>query len=424
MRFLETLGQIWSAKDLRKRIILTAALLLVFRIFAHIPLPGVDISGLRAFFEGNQIFGLLDVFSGGAIGRFSLAMLGVGPYITATIVFQLLGMVIPSLEALQKEGEWGRQKLNQYTRILTFPLALLEAFGLLRLLQSQGVIPAVSPGLIFTTLIAAAAGSIFLMWLGEIITESGIGNGISMIIALGIVAGMPGQIQNTIKLVTSAQTLGLIGFMVVFILAVAFIIWMTEAERQVPVSYARRVRAGKVLGGVQSYLPLRVNSAGVIPIIFASSMLIFPGVVSQFFRAARSPWLSEAATKVANFFNDTTYYGILYFIMVILFTFFYTFVVFKPEQIAENLQKQAAFVPGVRPGKETAGFLYTTLSRITLTGAIFLAIVAVLPFVVQATTGITTLAIGGTGILIIISVVIETMRQIRAQMATLSYEGY
>lgn len=424
MKVLAYLRHIFSLPDLRKRILITLFIFLIFRILAQIPLPGVDLAGLQQFFETNQVLGFLNLFSGGSIGRFSLVMLGVGPYITSSIVFQLLTVVVPSFEALSKEGEYGRQKLNQYTRFATVPIGFIEAYGLMRLLKSQGVVIELDPFVTILTLISATAGTIILMWLGEIISEKGIGNGISLLIALGIVAGIPVQVQATLRMLEATNIFNLLAFGVIALLAIVFIIWMTEGERRLSVAYARRIVGRRTVGGVETYLPVKVNTAGVIPIIFAASVMIFPGVVGQFLTAARSEWLSDFGTRLSNIFTHDLYYGIAFFVLVVLFTFFYTSVIFKPNQVAENLQKQGGFIPGFRPGRETSFYLSFVINRVTLIGSIFLATVAVLPFIVQSVTNIRTLAIGGTGVLIIVSVVIETMRQIQAHLATRTYEEF
>jgi len=427
MQPLKSLQLVFTNKDLRKRILITICIILIFRVLAQIPLPGVDISGLKAFFENNQLFGLLDLFSGGSVSRFSLVLLGVGPYITASIAFQLLVMVIPSLEALQKEGEYGRKKINQYTRYASVPLAFIEAYGLLRLLQSQGVIQVAGVWELVLILIAATAGSVFLMWLGEIISEKGIGNGISMIIAFGIIAGLPPNIGNLAQIVSgdSSKILLAIVYGLVIIAMIVFIVWMTEAERRIPVTYATRMRSMRDPSRIESYLPIKLNAAGVIPIIFATSLLVFPGVVSQLFTNARSEWLRTVAHQIQAFFSNNYYYAIVFFVLVIAFTYFYTSVIFKPDQVAENLQKQGSFVPGVRPGHETSRYIRTILYRVTTTGALFLAAVAVVPFLLQATTTeFKTLAIGGTGILIIVAVAIDTMNQIKSQMVSQTYDKY
>lgn len=427
---MSTLSRIWQFTDLRNRILITLVILFVVRILAHIPMPGVDLASLQNFFARNQIFGLLNLFSGGTMENFSIILMGVGPYITASIIMQLLAVVIPSLEALQKEGEYGRQKINQYTRYLTVPLSFLQAFGMISLLRSQGVVTHFDPVTMLVILLTTTAGTIFLMWLGEIITENGIGNGVSLIITLGIIAGLPTSFRNTIALLTSSGSLesstiiGLLVFLVIFILSVGLIVLMNEGERRIPITYARRVRGGTSYGSVETHLPLKVNTAGVIPIIFALSILLFPGVIARFLATARSEWLAQSANAVANFIQNQTYYSILYFILVIAFTYFYTFIIFQPKQIAENLQKQGGFIPGIRPGNETVEYLTRILSRITLTGSLFLGLIAVLPFLVERVTHIQTLAIGGTSILIMVSVVLETMRQIQAQLLTRTYDQY
>lgn len=424
MRILETAQEIFSLKDLRKRILYAVALLVIARILAHVPLPGVDLAALRDFFARNQIFGLFNMFSGGAMSNFSVIMMGVGPYISASIIFQLLTMVIPSLDELNKEGEAGHAKINYWTRILTIPLAIIQAYAMIRLLQSQHILGDLVLMQWITMIVSITAGTVLLMWIGELISENGIGNGVSLIITLGIVAGLPAQIRNTAQILNTAMIISLIAFGLIFIAVIALIVLANEGHRQIPVSYARRIRGLRSYGGVDTHLPIRVNSAGVIPIIFALSILLFPGVIAKFLSSARSEWLANAATSVANFFQNNFYQGIIYFFLVILFTFFYTGVILKPDQMAENLQKQGGFIPGIRPGKETADYLRYVIVHITLSGAIFLGVIAVLPYIFQSITHITTLVIGGTGILIMVSVIIETMRQIQAQLAMRSYENY
>ncbi|MFA6493187.1 MAG: preprotein translocase subunit SecY [Patescibacteria group bacterium] len=424
MRFIQTAKQIFTLPDLRKRILYAVALLFLARILAHVPLPGVDPEALRSFFSRNQIFGLLNMFSGGAMSNFSIIMMGVGPYITSSIIVQLLTMVIPSLEDLQKEGESGQQKINYWTRILAVPLGLVQSYAMLMILKSQGLVVSWDTLQLITMLISITAGSILLMWIGELISENGIGNGVSLIIALGIVAGIPATIRNTLSVLDATKIVSLIIFGLIFIGVIILIIYANEGQRQLPVSYARRARGTSNYGGVDTHLPIRVNTAGVIPIIFAMSIMVFPGVIAKYLAQARSDWLATAATWVSNVLNNNLYYGIVYFVLVLFFTFFYTGMVLKPDQIAENLQKQGGFIPGVRPGKETASFIGRVISRINLTGAVFLGLIAVLPFIVQAATKINTLAIGGTGVLIMVSVIIETMRQLQAQLLMREYENY
>ena len=430
---LETLKKIYTLKDLRRRILYAVALLFLCRILAHIPLPGVDITKLKQFFATNQIFGLLDLFSGGTMSNFSIIMMGVGPYITASIVMQLLVVIVPSLEALSKEGEWGRQRINYWTRLLTVPLAMIEGFGMIQLLQKGAgiqILQNLTPLAIFTLLIAITAGTVLLMWLGELISENGIGNGVSLIITLGIISGLPTQIRNTLTIILGGavidwtKMLGLIFFVLLATGTIALIVLVNEGQRNIPVSYARRIRGLRTYGGVETYLPLRVNMAGVIPIIFALSLMTFPGVLARFFSLAKSAWLSHSASFVEGLFKKDLFYGILYFILVVLFTYFYTYVIFHPKELAENLQKQGAFIPGIRPGAQTSFYLNTVTNRILLAGAIFLGLIAILPFIVQSITKITTLVLGGTGLLIIVSVILETSRQIQSQLIMRTYEEY
>lgn len=427
---MNTLKRIWQFPELRRKVLITIGILLIERILAHIPMPGVNLEQLRLFFERNQIFGLLNLFSGGTMSNFSLILMGVGPYITASIIMQLLAVVVPSLEALQKEGEYGRQKINQYTRYLTVPLAFLQAFAMINLLRGQGVVTNFDPMALITILLTTTAGTVLLMWLGEIISENGIGNGVSLIIAIGIIAGFPANFRNTLALVASGNAidtvtiLGFVGFALAALLVVAAIVTVNEGERKIPVTYARRARGGNSYGSVQTHLPLKVNTAGVIPIIFALSVLLFPGVIASFLSGSKIAWLASGAQAVANFIQNPTNNSIIYFVMVIAFTYFYTFVVFQPNQIADNLQKQGGFIPGIRPGSETSRYVSRVLNRITLAGALFLGLIAVLPFVVQRLTNVQTLAIGGTSILIMVSVVLETMRQIQAQLLTRTYDQY
>lgn len=420
-RILSLLKRIFTLKDLRNKILFTLLIIVLYRILAHVPLPGVDARGLSDFMQNNQVLGMLDLFSGGSVGRFSLVMLGVGPYITASIVIQLLTVAIPAFEELQKEGEYGKQKLNQYTRYLSIPLAVIESFGLVRLLQSQNVLNIDGNLNLALIIVAATAGTTLLMWMGEILSERGIGNGLSILIAVGIISGIPGQIVATSQVIDNKVLIS-IEMIAIIVAMVAFIVWMNEAERRVPVTYARRVRAGRSVGTIDSYLPIKANAAGVIPIIFATSMLVLPNVASQFLQTAQSESVKVFASSMTRFFSNEVYYAVVFFLLVFLFTFFYTSIIFQPNQIAENIQKQGGFVPGVRPGVQTANYFSNIIYKITFAGAFFLSIVAIFPFAMQSATGIKTLAIGGTGILIIVSVSLEVVRQIKAQLAMRSYD--
>lgn len=422
---LEKIIQIFKIRELRNKIFFILALLVVFRLAANIPVPGVDQTQLRNFFEGNQLFGLLNLFSGGGLSSISIVMLGVGPYITSSIIMQLLTMIIPRLEQIYKEeGEIGRQKFNQWTRWITVPLAAMQTFGMISLFRSQGVIRAITPFEMFYLIIVAVAGTIFLMWLGELITEKKIGNGVSLIIFAGIVAGLPGAVSKIFATQDSSQFFTYILFLAIIVAAIAGIVFVNEGQRNIPVSYAKRIRGNRMYGGTSTHLPLRVNQAGVIPIIFAMSIMLFPGMVANFLANVSNPTVASAARFIGGIFQNQLFYGITYFFLVVAFTYFYTAVVFDPNKISESLQKQGGYVPGIRPGANTAEYLYHIMNRIILSGALFLGLIAVLPFIVKAITNINSVSIGGTGLLIVVSVVIETIKQIEGQLVMRDYEGF
>ncbi|MFH1866471.1 MAG: preprotein translocase subunit SecY [Patescibacteria group bacterium] len=419
------LVQIWKTPDLRNKILFVLAMLVIFRAAAHVPIPGVDPVALRNFFASNQILGLLNIFSGGGLENFSVVMLGVAPYITASIILQLLTMVIPKLEELSKEGDYGRQKINQYTRLLTVPLALLQAYGFIVLLKGQGgarILGELSSWDLITSIIMVTAGTVFLMWIGELISERKIGNGISLLIFAGIVAGIPLMLQQTIATFDPSQLFTIIGFIVVALITVVGVVVVTEAQRNIPITYARMVRGNKMYGGANTFLPLRLLQAGVIPIIFAISLILFPPMIAQFFIQSDAVWLVRASEFTINLFQNQLFYGIIYFVLVFAFTYFYTAVIFHPNQVAENLQKQGGFIPGIRPGSQTADYLGGTMNKIILAGALFLGLIAILPLGMQTLTGSQTLVIGGTSLLIVVSVVIETVRQINAQLVMRDYD--
>ncbi len=425
---LQSFLQVFKSRDLRNKILFTLAILAFIRIVAHIPLPQIDRAQLSSFLNQseNQIFGVLSLFTGGALAQLSIDLMGVGPYITSSIIIQLLTKAIPNWDALSKEGGAGREKLNQYTRYLTVPLAVVQGYAMVALLKSQGVLTAVTGMETFMILATLTATSIFVMWLGELISEKGIGNGMSLIIALGIVAGLPQQLVNTANTVQAGSTLNLIVFAAVSLVTIAVIILVNEAERKIPVTYAKR--SSGPIGGtgspVDSYLPLRVNTAGVVPIIFALSFLTFPAVIARFLSTAKSAAIVEFSNKVTAFVGNDTYYAIMYAVLVFVFTFFYTYIVLEPAQLSENLQKQGGFIPGVRPGNETTTFLRYTISRITVIGAVFLAVIAVLPILLENGLNIPSLVIGGTGILIVVSVVIDTNRQLASQISLRRYDSF
>jgi len=423
--FLHKVKLILADENLRKRILFLLAALIVFRILATIPVPGVDITQLKNFFASNQFLGLLNLFSGGGLSNLSIVMLGVGPYITASIIMQLLSIMSPSIKAMYtEEGEAGKQKFTQYARMLTVPLAFVQAFGFLMLLTRQGIVTDLTLFAFLVNVIVIAAGSILLMWLGELISEFGIGNGVSVIIFAGIVASLPttaSQLLTTYDPSDPSQIPLYIGALVTALLVTAAVVTITEAERPVPVTYAKQVRGGKTYGGVSTYLPLRVNQAGVIPIIFALSIILFPQMMLQFIQGVSHPILVSVANALTAFFNNTWLYAVVYFVLVFAFTYFYTAVTFDPQSIATNLQKSGAFIPGVRPGAATAEYLGTIITRITFVGAVFLGAIAVLPLVVQAVTGIAAFAIGGTAVLIVVSVVLDLVRKTDAQVSIREY---
>lgn len=415
---------IFKNRDLRNKVLFVLAMMIVFRLAANVPIPGVDKEKLENFFQANQFFGLMNVFTGGALENFSIVMLGLGPYITATIIMQLLTLIFPNLkEMYQESGEEGRKKFNQYARLLTVPLAILQSFAMIRLLQSQQALGSLSTLDLITSIITMTAGCVFLMWIGELITEKGIGNGISLLIFAGIVAGIPSSIRQVILTWDPSQLPSFILFAIVSIIMIVAVIIVNEARRNVPVSYAKRVRGHKMYGGVQTHLPMMINPAGVIPIIFALSIMMLPGMFGSMFADSSISWLATLANTLNNIFQNSLIYGICYFILVVLFTYFYTAVTFDPQNVAENLQKMGGFVPGLRPGKQTADFLKKILNRVLLVGAIFLGLIAVMPSLIQGVTGIQafSFAIGGTSLLIIVSVVLETSKQIKSQLEMREY---
>jgi preprotein translocase subunit SecY len=419
---MHKLLQAFQIPELRKKILIVAGLLAVFRLFAAIPIPEIDIDKLRSFFESNQLLGFFNVFSGGALSNLSIVMLGVGPYITATIIMQLLTMIFPQLKEIYfEQGEAGRAKFNRFSRYLTAPLAALQAYGFLNLLISQQVILPMTAFDTLRNIILVTAGSLFLMWLGELISEQKIGNGISLLIFAGIVSGLPKIIQNIFIDFNPALMPTYIAFLILSVVVIAGVVFINEGERKIPISYAKRVRGNRVYGGVSTYLPLKVNQAGVIPIIFAISLLLFPQFFAQI-SALISADFSIYLTRIVNrFLSNQFIYSSFYFALVVLFTYFYTAITFDPQEISKNLQRGGGFILGIRPGQPTGDFLNKIINRTTLFGALFLGIIAILPNLTQILTGIQFLTLGGTALLIVVSVAIETMRQIDAQLAMREY---
>lgn len=420
--FLQKLKIIVTEPVIRKRILFVLFALVIFRALAAIPIPGVDQAILEQFFANNQFLGLLNIFSGGGLANLSIVMLGVGPFITASIIMQLMTVMSPALKSMYtEEGEAGRAKFTQISRMLTVPLAVLQGFGFLTLLESQGVITTLTTFDFIVNVVLIVAGSVMLMWVGELATEYGIGNGVSIIIFAGIVAGLPATISQLTYSYDPSQLPLYLGFFFVALGIVYAVVYMTEAERPVPVTYAKQSRGGKTYGGSTSYLPLRLNQAGVIPIIFALSIILFPQMILNILSAFDLPWVAGATETVNQFMANQIAYGVTYFILVFLFTYFYTAVTFDPDAMAKNLQRNGAFVPGIRPGAHTAEYLGNVVTRLTLIGALFLGVVAVLPVGMQLLTGIAALAIGGTAVLIVVSVVLDLIRRLDAQVSLREY---
>jgi preprotein translocase subunit SecY len=426
-RLVQAMMDILTLPDLRRKILFTLGILVVFRFIAHVPLPGVNIEALQAFFEGNLLFGMLDLFSGGAMSDFSIAAMGVYPYITASIIMQLLVPVIPSLQAISQEGELGQQKINRITHIMTIPLAALSGYGMLSILRAREVTMEPLGSLtIASIVITMVAGTMFLVWLGELITERGIGNGISIIIFGGIVAGLPTIIGSGIVDAVGGNPGGLITYVILALVMLALIVVFVEAHRRIPVQYARSTfRGGRMYRQSGStYIPLRVNTAGMIPLIFAIAMMQLPGTIARFFM--------DATGENPNFWNtinnlfqaNTALYNGLYFALVIGFAFFYTMVIFEQMNLPQTLQQQSGFIPGVRPGKATADYLNRVIKRITFGGALFLAAVAIMPFIAQTITGVVALVIQSTAMLIAVGVALDTMKQLEAQLTMRRYEGF
>jgi preprotein translocase subunit SecY len=420
--FLHKLKIIFTEPAIRNRVLFVLLALVIFRALAAIPIPGVDQTVLEQFFSNNQFLGLLNIFSGGGLANLSIVMLGVGPFITASIIMQLMTVMSPALKSMySEEGEAGRARFTQYSRMLTLPLAVLQGFGFLTLLQSQGVIAGLTTFDFIVNVILIVAGSVLLMWIGELATEYGIGNGVSIIIFAGIVATLPSTLSQLLFSYDPSQLPLYLGFAFVALGIIYAVVFMTEAERPVPVTYAKQSRGGQTYSGSSSYLPLRLNQAGVIPIIFALSIILFPQMVLNILSAFSLPWVARANEVVTGFMNNQVAYGITYFLLVFLFTFFYTAVTFDPDAMSKNLQRNGAFIPGIRPGASTSEYLGNLVTRLTLVGALFLGFVAVLPVGMQLLTGITALAIGGTAVLIVVSVVLDLIRRLDAQVSLREY---
>lgn len=421
-RFLEKLRLIFTDESIRSRIFFASTILIVTRLLAIIPVPGVDTLRIESLLAGSDFFNLLNVFSGGGLSSLSIVMLGVGPYISASIIMQLLTIMSPKLKAMyQEEGEIGRKKFAQYSRVLTVPFAIIQGYAFIKLLQSQGVLPALTLDVLLLDLVIIVAGSLLLMWLGELISEFGIGNGVSLIIFAGIVTQIPSAIAQLKYNYDPSQLPIYILGAVVALIVIFGVVFVTEAERPIPITYAKQVRGEKTYGGVSTYLPLRINQAGVVPIIFALSILLFPQMIFQFLSQTSISFISSFSEGALRILANNWFYTGAYFTLVVLFTYFYTAVTFDPDQVSTNLQKSGAFVPGVRPGVSTADYISKILTRLTLLGALFLGFIAILPLVLRSITGAQALAIGGTALLIVVSVVIDLVKKLNAQISVREY---
>ncbi len=421
---MNKLLQIFKVPDLRRKIFYVVLGLVAFRILGAIPVPGIDAVKLQAFFNSNQIFGFFNLFSGGGLTNLSIVMLGVGPYITATIIMQLLTMIFPNLKVMYyEEGAAGRAKFNRISRLITVPLAAMQAYGFLNLLISQGILDKLSIFGAVQNVIVVTAGSLLLMWIGELIGEQKIGNGISLIIFAGIIDRLPIAVRNTITGFDPASIPTYIAFLVLSVVIIAGVVFVNQGERKVPVSYSRRIRGNKVFGGATSYLPLKINQAGVIPIIFAISIMLFPQFFAQIIAVVSTDFSVKMQAWVNQFLNNHIAYSIVYFALVVVFTYFYTAITFDPKEIAKNLQQSGGFVPGIRPGEPTGEYIGSLTKRLTLFGAVFLGLIAVLPNLTQIFTGVQTLTIGGTALLIVVSVVLETIKQLDSEMTLREYDG-
>jgi len=428
---LQAVSNAFKLPDLRKKIIFTMVILVIYRFAAHVPIPGVNPDALRSLLQSNQLLGMLDMFSGGAMANFSVMALGVYPYITAQIVLQLLTPIIPFLERLSQEGEAGRQKMNQYTMLLTIPLAILHGLGQTSLLAS-----ATSPGgaaisgfgfgagtwlQTVAILVTLTAGTMLAIWFGNLIDEQGIGNGISLIIFGGIISAIPQKLAQ----MAVSNPWSILVFLLITAVTVVGIVLVHEGERRIPVHYAKRVRGNRIYGGQSTHIPLQVNSAGMIPLIFAVSIIMLPGIIASYFVNSATPWVANLATGVSKLFSATgAFYWILYFLLVVGFTYFYTDVIFEQQNLPETLRRQGGFIPGIRPGARTAEYLRGVVRRITLVGALFLGLVAILPALVQLITGTSEMLITSTGLLIVVGVVLDTMKQLEAQLMMRHYEGF
>lgn len=421
----EKIKSIFKDPEIKRKIYFTLFIFLAFRIFAFLPVPAIDLSRLRSLFSSNQFLSLLDIFSGGTLINFSVMALGLNPYINASIVLQLLTVMIPSLEQLSKEGEYGRHKINQYTRFLTAPLTIIQSVGIFILLKNQNIIGALSPLEFFSFIFTMVAGTFILVWFGELISEYGMGNGISLLILAGIVGRLPVTLSKTASIFNQEMIFNALIFVALAIIVIASIVFINEAIRKIPVYYAKRIKGNRLYQGAANFLPLKLNQAGVIPIIFAVSFVLFPQLIGNFLVSLKNANMASIGRFLVNFFSPSGFfYNFFYFVLVIGFTYFYTIVVFNPQKISEEIQKHGGFIPGIRPGPATKRYLENILYKITSVGAVFLGVIAILPVLMSKITGVTSLVIGGTGILIVVSVILETFKTVEAQLVMRNYDKF
>jgi preprotein translocase subunit SecY len=424
-KILAVTRKIWFHFELRKKILFTAGVFLIFRLLAHVPVPIVDVNEIQAIFARSQFLSFLNVFSGGTLSRFSVVAVGINPYITASIIMQLAGMVFPKIKQMQKEGESGQAQVNQYTRMLAVPLGIVQSISVIALLKSQDLLGTYTPLMMAAVIATLVAGAMIAMWLGELVSEYGIGNGISMILFAGIASQIPTAIAQISLSYKSQQFFQLLMFAAVFLAVVALVVFMNEAVRKVRVQYAKRVRGSRVYGGQKTHLPVRVNVAGVMPIIFSLSIMMVPSFVARLLQSAQRPWLVQLGEKLTIWFNQTSpIYMITYFLLVFTFSFFSAIVFFNAEDLAQELKKSGAFIPGIRPGEATKNFLEYVVIRVTFVGALFLGFIALLPALAQALTGVQSLAIGGTSVLLVVSIVLDTAKQVDSMLIGQNYERY
>lgn len=417
--------RVFLDRKVRRKILFTALIFLVFRVLAHIPVPSVDTRRIQALFLQSQLLSWLNIFSGGTLIRFSIAAVGINPYITASIIMQLAGMVIPRIKELQKEGETGQARVNQYTRLLAVPLAIVQSISVIALLRSQNLISSFTPLALVAVISSLVAGAMIIMWLGELVSEYGIGNGISMIMFAGIASQLPQGLGQAITISRTQQVFQLIIFAAVFLAVIGLVVFMNEAVRKVNIQYAKRVRGSRVYGGQKTHLPVRVNVAGVMPIIFALSLMLVPSFLARIFQTTDSQFLVSLGEKLVIWFDQTSpVYMIFYFLLVFSFTYFSALVFFNADDLATELKKSGAFIPGIRPGQKTKKFLEYVVTRVTFAGAVFLGFIALLPSLAQSLTDVQSLAIGGTSVLIVVSVILDTSKQVDSMLVSQNYEKY